>query len=96
MKTNAKIRRTVSTALLCAGLASTGGAWAEDCNIRGGEMEAAGPDGSQTEGLSNVADVKPISRLDPEFYSYLHDPELHKSDGLGQNFGDFSGATNRH
>lgn len=94
MNTNAKIRKSIWTALVCTGLATGGGAWAADCNVRSGDTKAAPSDRTQSDSLQDGTDAKPISRLDPELYSYLHDPQLHQSDDLGQNFGDSSGATN--
>ena len=95
MKTNAKIIKSIWTALVFvfAGLATGGGAWAADCNVGSGDTQAAPSDRPQSDGLQDGTDAKPISRLDPELYSYLHDPQLHHSDGLGQDSGDFSGAT---
>ena len=85
MNANAKISKTLRTALACAAFATAGAVWAEDCNINGGEMEAAASDGSQTDGM---IDVGPVNRLDPELYTYLHDPRVHRGDGLGQDFGN--------
>lgn len=92
MDTNAKIRKSIWTTLVCTGLATGGAAWATDCDVQSGDAKAATSGQSQANGSQDVTDAKPVSRLDPKLYSYLHDPKIHQSDGLGQNFGDFSKA----
>lgn len=93
MNENTKISKTLRTALVCAGLATAGAVWAEDCNISAGQMEAAASGESQADILT---DVEPVSRIDPELYGYLHNAEMHRADGLGQDFGNFATAVDRH
>jgi hypothetical protein len=95
MNTSVTFSKTVRTALVCAGLATAGAAWAADCDINAGDTAAASAR-SQAAAVSNTTAAKPVSRLDPELYRYLHDPQLHPVDGLGESFGNYAVIVSEH
>ena len=90
---NAKIGKKIGTVLLCAGFATVGSAWAGNCDGSSGQVESAASDRTQADASTIGADAGYVSRLDPKLYEYLHDPQIHKGDGLGQDFGSFAAVS---
>jgi hypothetical protein len=95
---NAKVKTTrlIQTALLCAGFFAGNAAWSGNCGEDATTAQAGTSDPDQAGAQTVAMDSPPVSRLDPELYSYLHDPEIHRIDKLGEDFGDFSAAVNDH